>query len=199
MQRLSGLDAAFLALETPSAHMHVIGVAVVDPSTSPEPWSHDTVRALLEARLPTLPVLRRRIVEVPFGVANPIWIDDPDFDLDFHLRRAALPAPGGPAELAAFVAEVAGRPLDRSRPLWEAWVVEGSRARSLRVRGQAAPLAHRRRVGRRDPRRALRPGRRRPAPLRGASARRGGLAGRARAERSRDARAWGCVDLRKPA
>ncbi len=128
MQRLTGLDAAFLALETPSAHMHVMGVAVVDPSTVPDDRYdsfHERVRALLEARLGLVPPLRRRLVEVPFGLNVPTWIEDPDFDLDYHLRRAALPAPGGPQELAAFAADVAGRPLDRRKPLWEAYVVEG--------------------------------------------------------------------------
>ncbi len=133
MQHLTGLDAAFLALETPSAHMQVMAVAVLDPSTVPTtaggaqaPGSYyERVRALFEARLHLVPPFRRRLVDVPFGVFVPSWADDPDFDLDFHLRRAALPAPGGPAELAAFAADVASRPLDRSRPLWEAYVVEG--------------------------------------------------------------------------
>src|SRR5215210_2417320 len=128
MQRLTGLDAAFLALETPSAHMHVMGVAVVDPSTVPNQHFdafYERVRALLDARIGLVPPLRRRLVEVPFRLHLPAWIDDPDFDLDYHLRRAALPAPGGPTELAAFAADVASRPLDRSKPLWEAYVVEG--------------------------------------------------------------------------
>jgi WS/DGAT/MGAT family acyltransferase len=128
MQHLTGLDAAFLALETPSAHMHVMGVAVVDPSTVPDTRYdsyYDRVRALLDARLHLVPPLRRRLVDVPFGLHVPAWIDDPDFDLDYHLRRAALPAPGGPRELAAFVADLASRPLDRRKPLWESYVVEG--------------------------------------------------------------------------
>jgi WS/DGAT/MGAT family acyltransferase len=132
MQHLTGLDAAFLALETPAAHMQVMAIAVLDPSTVPgsageeEPGGYyERVRALFEARLHLVPPFRRRVVEVPFGVFVPSWADDPDFDLDYHLRRAALPAPGGPKELAAFAADVASRPLDRSRPLWEAYVVEG--------------------------------------------------------------------------
>jgi WS/DGAT/MGAT family acyltransferase len=125
MQRLTGLDAAFLSLETPSAHMQVMGVAVVDPTTSPRGFSHEHVRELVESRLHLIPPFRRRLVEVPLGLHAPLWIEDPAFDLDYHLRRAALPAPGGEHELAAFVADVASRPLDRSRPLWEAWVVEG--------------------------------------------------------------------------
>jgi WS/DGAT/MGAT family acyltransferase len=125
VKRLSGLDAAFLAIETPSAPMHVLGVVVVDPSTAPVPFGPERVRDLFEARLHLVPPLRRRVVETPLGLHAPVWVEDPDFDLHFHLRRAALPAPGGPGELAALVAEIAGRPLDRARPLWEAWVVEG--------------------------------------------------------------------------
>jgi diacylglycerol O-acyltransferase / wax synthase len=105
--------------------MHLLGVAVLDPSTAPERFSFERARALFEARLHLVPPFRRRAVEVPFGLHNPIWIEDPDFDLDYHLRRAALPAPGGPNELAAFVADVASRQLDRRRPLWEAFIVEG--------------------------------------------------------------------------
>ncbi len=125
MHRLTGLDAAFLALETPSAHMHVLGVAIVNPPAAmPGPF-HDRVRALLAARLHLVPPLRRRLVEVPFSLHVPIWIEDPDFDLDYHVRRAALPAPGSAHELATFVADFAARPLDRRHPLWEAYVVEG--------------------------------------------------------------------------
>ncbi len=125
MQRLSGLDSAFLALETSSAHMHVMSTAVVDPATAPDGFSFDAVRELLTARMHLLPPFRRRLVTVPFDLHYPLWLEDPSFDLDFHLRRAALPTPGGVAELAAFTAEAAGRPLDRSRPLWEMWYVEG--------------------------------------------------------------------------
>ena len=125
MQQLSGLDAAFLALETPSAHMQVLGVAVVDPSTTPDPFSIASIRRLIDGRVRLIPAFRRRLVEVPFGLHVPVWIEDPDFDLEYHLRPAALPGPGGWSELAAFVADVAGRPLDRSKPLWEAYVVEG--------------------------------------------------------------------------
>ncbi len=128
MQRLTGLDAAFLALETPSAHMQVIGAAVVDPATIPDDTFdsfYERVRALLEARLDLVPPLRRRLVEVPFGLHVPSWVEDPDFDICYHLRRAALPAPGGQRELSAFIADIASRPLDRNKPLWEAYVVEG--------------------------------------------------------------------------
>jgi diacylglycerol O-acyltransferase len=125
MQRLSGLDATFLYTETPSNHMHVGSLIVLDPSTVPGGYRFEQVRALVDNRLPLLPPFRRRLMEVPFGFHHPVWVEDPDFDLDYHLRRAALPAPGGRAELEEFAAAVFGRPLDRSRPLWEIYAVEG--------------------------------------------------------------------------
>jgi len=125
MQRLTGLDATFLYLETPSIHMHVASTAVFDPSTVPGGYSFEKVVELVESRLHLLPPFRRRLVEVPFQLHHPIWVEDPDFDIEYHVRRAALPAPGGAAELAEFAADVFGRPLDRSRPLWEMIVVEG--------------------------------------------------------------------------
>ncbi|HEX5615698.1 MAG TPA: wax ester/triacylglycerol synthase family O-acyltransferase [Acidimicrobiia bacterium] len=125
MERLSGLDASFLGLETPTAHMHVLGVAVVDPESAPGGFGIEQVRALVRARLPVLPAFRRRLVPVPLGVHAPLWVDDPHFDLDFHLRRAAVPQPGGERELTELIADIAGRPLDRAKPLWEMWFVEG--------------------------------------------------------------------------
>ena len=125
MERLTGLDAAFLALETPSAHMHVMATMVLDPTGVPGGFTAETLKALLAGRMERMEPLRRRLVPVPFGLHNPLWVEDPDFDLDYHVRRAALPAPGGMAELAAFTAEVASRQLDRNHPLWEMWVVEG--------------------------------------------------------------------------
>ncbi|MDQ1445025.1 MAG: diacylglycerol O-acyltransferase / wax synthase [Acidimicrobiaceae bacterium] len=125
MQRLTGLDATFLYLETRQNHMHVASTCVFDPSSVPGGYSFDRVRDLVEDRLPLLPPFRRRLVEIPFQIHHPLWIEDPDFDLDYHVRRAALPAPGGDKELAEFAAEVHSRPLDRNRPLWEMYVVEG--------------------------------------------------------------------------
>ena len=125
MRRLSGLDAAFLSIETPVNHMHVLGVAVVDPLTAPKGFTYRSVRELLEGRLHLLPPFRRRLVEVPLGLQNPVWIEDPGFDLRDHLTAVTLPAPGGQEQLAELVARVAAGPLDRSRPLWEMWVVDG--------------------------------------------------------------------------
>jgi diacylglycerol O-acyltransferase len=125
MQRLTGMDATFLYTETPSAHMHVTGVSIFDPSTVPEGYDFEKVKDLVRNRLQLLPPFRRRLAEIPFALHHPLWIEDPDFDIDHHIRRAALPAPGGERELAEFAAEVNSRPLDRSRPLWEMYVIEG--------------------------------------------------------------------------
>ena len=124
-ERLSGLDAAFLYVETPTLHMHVGLVAVLDPSTVPGGYSFRRLRQLVDERIALAPVFQRRLVEVPFRLGQPVWVDDPEFDIDNHLRRAALPSPGGMRELAEFAADVISRQLHRDRPLWEMWVIEG--------------------------------------------------------------------------
>ena len=124
-ERLSGLDAAFLYAETPTLHMHVALVAVLDPATVPGGYSFRRLRQLVDERIALAPVFGRRLVEVPFRLGHPVWVDDPEFDIDNHLRRAALPSPGGMRELAEFSADVISRQLHRDRPLWEMWIVEG--------------------------------------------------------------------------
>jgi WS/DGAT/MGAT family acyltransferase len=125
MQRLTGLDATFLYMETASIHMHVASTSIFDPATVPGGYEFEKVKTLVRERLPLLPPFRRRLVEIPFQLHHPIWVEDPDFDLDYHVRRAALPSPGGPAELAEFAGDFMSRPLDRSRPLWEMYAIEG--------------------------------------------------------------------------
>jgi diacylglycerol O-acyltransferase / wax synthase len=125
VERLSGLDSAFLSLETPQVHLHVAIVAVVDPATMAEPYSFDRLKGFISQRLLPVAAFRRRIVEVPFRLNHPIWVEDPNLDLDYHIRRHALPAPGGPLDLSELAGSLAGVPLDRSRPLWEIHVVEG--------------------------------------------------------------------------
>jgi diacylglycerol O-acyltransferase len=124
-ERLTGLDASFLYMETPTLHMHVAIVAVFDPATVPDGYSFRRIRQRIVDRIPLLPVFQRRLVEVPLRLGHPVWVDDPEFDIDNHLRRAALPSPGGMRELADFAADVTSRQLHRDRPLWEMWVVEG--------------------------------------------------------------------------
>jgi diacylglycerol O-acyltransferase len=125
MEQLSGLDASFLYLETPTLHMHVEMVTVFDPSTVPGGYSFAKMQAQIASRTYQAPVFRRLLVEVPFRLGHPVWVDDPHFDIDYHVRRTAVPGPGGLHELAELAGDIASRQLDRSKPLWEIWVVEG--------------------------------------------------------------------------
>jgi diacylglycerol O-acyltransferase / wax synthase len=125
MQRLGGLDSAFLYFETPTMHMHVGGLMLVDPSTMSQPYSFVGFRDYIDSRMPLVPAFRRKLATVPLNLSRPYWVEDPDFDLDYHLHRIAVPAPAGDRETADVVAEILGRPMDRARPLWEMWIVEG--------------------------------------------------------------------------
>jgi diacylglycerol O-acyltransferase len=125
VNRLRGLDGAFLALESPTTHLHILGALIFDPTEVPGGVDFRGIRAMVAERVTLVPPFRQRMVEVPFGLQHPAMVDDPEFDLDYHLRRVSIPAPGGLDQLADLVADVASRPLDRSRPLWEFHVVEG--------------------------------------------------------------------------
>lgn len=126
MKSVSPLDAQFLNAEDATTTGHVGAVVLLDPSTGPTgQMSLEGLRALLEPRLHLAPPFRQRLVDVPFGLGNPYWVDDPDFDLEFHLRELALPAPGDDEQLGEQVARIHARPLDRSRPLWELYLVHG--------------------------------------------------------------------------
>ena len=125
MQQLTGLDASFLNLETSTQHGHVAGVVILDPSTAPNGFDFETLRELIAGRIHLLPPFRRKLVSVPFGLDHPYWIEDPEFDLDFHVRHIAVPPPGDHRQLAELVARIHARPLDRSRPLWELYLIEG--------------------------------------------------------------------------
>ena len=133
MQQLTGLDAAFLALETPKTTGHVGGVCVLDAKNAPEPLTLDRLMSVLAERLPLVPVLRRKLVNVPLGLDQPYWTDDPDFDIEYHIREIALPRPGSYAQLTEQVARLHARPLDRSRPLWEIYLITGLAKRRAAV------------------------------------------------------------------
>jgi diacylglycerol O-acyltransferase / wax synthase len=133
MEQLTGLDATFLYLETPSLHMHVSMAAMFDPATVPGGYSFDKLRDLVSSRLELAPIFRRRLIEVPFRLGHPYWVDDPTFDIEYHIRRGAVPAPGGVEELAQFVGDVCSRQLDRTKPLWEMYIVEGLRGGQIAV------------------------------------------------------------------
>ena len=126
LRQLTSLDAQFLALETPRQAGHVAGLAILDPSTAPGgTLTLADLQRLLAERLPQLPPLRWRLAEVPLGLDYPYWVDDADFDLEYHVRELGLPAPGTDAQLAEQVARITSRPLDRARPLWELYLIHG--------------------------------------------------------------------------
>lgn len=125
MRRLSSFDANFLYLESPTSHMHVGSLAIFDPSTAEGAWGVERVRDIYTDRIHLVPQFRRRLAEVPLQLDHPHWVDDPEFDLGWHIRHIAVPAPGGPDELAALAGELMSTQLDRSRPLWEVWVIDG--------------------------------------------------------------------------
>ena len=124
MKQLSGLDASFLYMETANTYGHVNGLAIYErPDGDFDPYQAAYER--FDALLGRLEPMRRRLVEVPFKLDHPYWIDDPDFDLSYHVRHIGLAPPGGADQLAEQVARIVGRRMDRSRPLWEAYVIEG--------------------------------------------------------------------------
>src|SRR5687767_1154804 len=125
MKQLSGLDATFLYMETPSQFGHVSSLSIYERPEDPSYEPLGAWREQIERRLHLLEPLRRRLVEVPLSLDHPFWIEDPDFDLDFHVRHTAVPPPGRDEQLAEIVARIIGRPLDRTRPLWETYVIEG--------------------------------------------------------------------------
>ncbi|MEM9133205.1 MAG: wax ester/triacylglycerol synthase family O-acyltransferase [Actinomycetota bacterium] len=126
MKQLSGLDASFLNMETASSFGHISGLAIYRrPHDDPDFDPYEAFRSQLEPRLAVLEPFRRRLIEVPFGLDRPYWINDPDFDLDFHLRHIAVPGTGDEEQLGALVGRLIGRPMDRTRPLWESYVIEG--------------------------------------------------------------------------
>lgn len=120
--RLSPSDAAFLYDEHPAAPLHVGGVVIIEPGGD---FDFAAIARVVEERLDVLPRLRQVVREVPGKLARPVWVDDPAFDLDYHVRRSALPSPGSEAQLAELVGRLISRPLDRRRPLWELYIVEG--------------------------------------------------------------------------
>jgi diacylglycerol O-acyltransferase len=121
--RLSPLDVSFLYMETPTTAMHVGGVAVFEPPD--EGFDYDRLVELISQRIALVPRYRQKVRFIPGHLANPVWVDDEDFDITYHVRRSALPKPGTDAQLRELVGRLQGRQLDRSRPLWEIYLVEG--------------------------------------------------------------------------
>src|ERR1700750_2703474 len=125
MQQLSGLDASFLALETANTTGHVGGLSVLDPRDAPEPLTLARLTEVMAERLPLVPVLRRKLLNVPFGLDQPCWVHNRAFENKDPARGIPLPRPGPGAQLDEQVSRLHARPLDRSRPLWEIYLITG--------------------------------------------------------------------------
>jgi diacylglycerol O-acyltransferase len=121
MDRMSTLDAEFLHLEDTSSHMHIAGVCTFGG----EPPTLDDLRDLVASKLHLIPRYRQRVRTIPLDLGRPVWVDDPHFHLDYHVRHTALPSPGDDAEMHKLMGRLMSQPLDLDRPLWEAWLVEG--------------------------------------------------------------------------
>ncbi len=125
MKPLSTLDTLFATMETARWPLHGGGVLIIDPSSAPSGLSFIQFVEHIRRALPDLPPMRRRLVQVPFGLSDPYWVEDPDFRLERHLHRVAVPAPSGAHELQELVSQLGDPPLDFSRPLWDIWYIEG--------------------------------------------------------------------------
>ncbi|MEJ9080725.1 wax ester/triacylglycerol synthase family O-acyltransferase [Gordonia malaquae] len=125
MERLSGLDASFLYLETPSQVMNVAAILQLDPSTVVGGYSFDKMRNEMARRVTAMPSLRRKLADSLTNVDHPVWIEDDDFRIERHVHRIAVPSPGRVQELAQMCGHLIGQVLDRKKPLWDLWVLEG--------------------------------------------------------------------------
>src|ERR1700683_435600 len=125
MRQLTGLDASFLALETANTTGHVGGLCVLAPAGAPRPLNLARLTEVLAGRVPLVPVLRRKLLNAPLGLDQPDWGGDQDVGSEYHVREIALPRPGSHAQLTEQVSRLHARPLDRSRPLWEVYLITG--------------------------------------------------------------------------
>jgi diacylglycerol O-acyltransferase / wax synthase len=125
MEPLSGLDASFLYIESSTQLLHVCSILELDTSTVPGGYTFDRLRDELAVRIAAIPEFRAKLADSQFNLDYPVWVDDEEFDVDRHLLRIGLPSPGGRQELVEICGHIASEPLDRSRPLWEMWVIEG--------------------------------------------------------------------------
>lgn len=136
MKRLSGWDVFMLASETPNVHQHTLKVAVVDTSGFEGVASFERFREVFRARLPVLEPMHYQLVRTPWHLHRPVWYEDAELDLDYHLQRVEVPAPGGRRELDAVIGRIASTPLDRSRPLWQFYFAEGLTGQRIAVIGK---------------------------------------------------------------
>ncbi len=125
MQQLTGPDDLFLTMETDHVFGHVASLSILEASEAPVPITRERVKEVFSSRLHLVPMFRRRVVEVPFALDHPYWVDDPDFDIDKHVRQVTLRAPGNMRQLARRAAKIVSVPLPRDRPLWRTTVIRG--------------------------------------------------------------------------
>ncbi len=140
MQWLSGLDASFLYLETPQQPLHVCSILELDTASMPGGYTFERMRDELAQRITAMPQLREKLADSPLNLDHPVWVEDRDFNIDRHLHRIGLPPPGGRMELSEIAGHIASLPLDRTRPLWESWVIEGLEGTDARDGGRIAVL-----------------------------------------------------------
>src|ERR1700761_3893740 len=125
MKRLNGMDAMLLYSETPSLHTHTLNVVIINAVDVDGGFNFDLFRQTIQRRLHLLDPLRYKLVEIPFRLHHPMWLENCGIDFDYHLRRVQVPSPGRRRELDQVIGEIASTPLDRSRPLWEFHFAEG--------------------------------------------------------------------------
>lgn len=140
LQRLSGLDASFLYLETSTQPLHVCSILELDTSTIPGGYSFEQLREELSVRIAAIPSFREKLSNTFLNLDHPVWVEDEEFDVDRHVHRIGLPAPGGRVELAEICGHLASLPLDRRHPLWEMWAIEGLDGTDARKGGRLAVL-----------------------------------------------------------
>lgn len=140
LQRLSGLDASFLYLETSTQPLHVCSVLELDTATIPGGYSFERLRDELAVRIQAIPTFREKLANSFLNLDHPVWVEDEEFDLIRHVHRVGLPAPGGRAELAEICGHLASLPLDRRHPLWEMWAIEGLDGTDPRTGGRLAVM-----------------------------------------------------------
>src|SRR5438477_3913638 len=132
-ERLSGLDASFLHMEQGPAHMHVASTSLFEGSAP----RHDEFRDHIGSRLHLVPRFRQKLRFVPYGQGRPVWVDDPQLNLDYHVRHTALPPPGSEEQLRVLAARIFSQRLDRSKPVWEMWLVDGVEGDRFAVIGKS--------------------------------------------------------------
>src|SRR5882757_6463917 len=141
MERLSGLDASFLYIESPTQPLHVCSILELDTSTVPGGYTFDRLRGALALAIAAVPEFRAKLADSQLNLDYPVWVEDDAFDLDRHLRRIGLPSPGGRRGLVEVCGHIPSPPLDRDKPLWEMWVIEGVADTDPRAGGVLAVMA----------------------------------------------------------